>query len=335
MEGKGFFGIFFSSTAAGDVETSRRVISWTRRDAFRDFCCSTLAAACAQLDVCALDALSASLLSRDMRLHVALLLSILDAARPRTASQALALHRRRAATDAVTDAATLASADGRRARRALRRGGGARAPTPDVVARTAALRRRGGSIEEDDEDEDEDAETAVAAPIDSDAAARRAWLLEQIKRRQDRVAVYSKALAERGLPFGDGSTAAPPVRGVIEMPDWLVARATDEKPMPCLIWGDAAEDCAVVRPRKAGGQWVSLSALNALRRTEPVKASKLWYRDRAGSLLVGAATWIVRGRVAAAPRLPRGSSVDGPPRRRGGRAVAELGRRSASCTSSR
>ena len=46
-------------------------------------------------------------------------------------------------------------------------------------------------------------------------------------------------------------------------------------------------------------------------------------------------SWTVRGRVAAAPRLPRGSSVDGPPRRRGGRAVAELGRRSASCTSSR
>ena len=89
--------------------------------------------------------------------------------------------------------------------------------------------------------------------------------------------MFSKALAERGLNFGDGTTANPPPRLMVEAPDWLVARASEGAPRSCLIWGDALEDTAVVRPRKARGQWVSLSALNNLRRLEPAKASKLWY----------------------------------------------------------
>ena len=93
--------------------------------------------------------------------------------------------------------------------------------------------------------------------------------------------MFSKALAERGLNFGDGTTANPPPRLMVEAPDWLVARASEEAPRSCLIWGDAADDTKVVRPRKAKGQWVSLSALNALRRTEPLKASRLWYETDA------------------------------------------------------
>lgn len=121
-------------------------------------------------------------------------------------------------------------------------------------------------------------ETAAAEPeVDEEAQARRVWLVEQVRRRQERVLVFSKALAERGLNFGDGTTANPPPRQMVEAPDWLVARASEETPRSCLIWGDAMEDTAVVRPRKARGQWVSLSALNNLRRLEIVKASKLWY----------------------------------------------------------
>lgn len=134
---------------------------------------------------------------------------------------------------------------------------------PAARPRVAAL--RGGS-------------TSPEAADDDETTTRRAWLLEQVRRRQERVLVLSRSLAERGLPFADGSAAAA-AAGVrtIEAPDWVCAVATADRPLPCLIWGDAEEGCAVVRPRKAAGQWVTLSALNGLRRTEPFKASKLWY----------------------------------------------------------
>ena len=135
------------------------------------------------------------------------------------------------------------------------------------LPRRAGLAIRGGETAAEPEADD----------VDADARARRTWLVEQVRRRQERVLVFSKALAERGLNFGDGTTANPPPRLMVEAPDWLVARASEEAPRSCLIWGDALEDTAVVRPRKARGQWVSLSALNNLRRLEPAKASKLWY----------------------------------------------------------
>ena len=139
---------------------------------------------------------------------------------------------------------------------------------PSLLApRRAGLAIRGGETAAEPEADD----------VDADARARRTWLVEQVRRRQERVLVFSKALAERGLNFGDGTTANPPPRLMVEAPDWLVARASEEAPRSCLIWGDALEDTAVVRPRKARGQWVSLSALNNLRRLEPAKASKLWY----------------------------------------------------------
>ena len=82
--------------------------------------------------------------------------------------------------------------------------------------------------------------------------------------------MFSKALAERGLNFGDGTTANPPPRLMVEAPDWLVARASGRRRgAPHL--GRALEDTAVVR-RQGADQWVSLSALNNLR-AGPAKAS--------------------------------------------------------------
>ena len=151
------------------------------------------------------------------------------------------------------------------------------APAPARLARLARRARevRGGSNAVEPEADEEEAAAQDGGAVE--ARERRAWLLEQVRRRQERVLVLSKSLAERGLPFGDGSLAEPEVKGAVEAPDWVCALSTAECPKSCLIWGDAAEDTKVVRPRKAPDQWVSLSALNALRRTEPVKASRLWY----------------------------------------------------------
>ena len=64
---------------------------------------------------------------------------------------------------------------------------------------------------------------------------------------------------------------------VLKAPDWVCALATDSEPKSCLIWGDAAEDTKVVRPRGACEQWVSLQSLNSLRRRDSVKTSRLWF----------------------------------------------------------
>ena len=68
---------------------------------------------------------------------------------------------------------------------------------PSLLApRRAGLAIRGGETAAEPED-----------AVDADARARRTWLVEQVRRRQERVLVFSKALAERGLNFGDGTTA--------------------------------------------------------------------------------------------------------------------------------
>ncbi|KAJ1462661.1 hypothetical protein M885DRAFT_505669 [Pelagophyceae sp. CCMP2097] len=143
-----------------------------------------------------------------------------------------------------------------------------------VRGRGLALRQRGGSAAEPEPEADEAA--VAAAAVD---AVETTWLLEQLKRRTDRLAVLSRALHDRGLPFAAAEPHdAAAQRDTRVLPDFVVALSSAEEPLPCLIWGDAAEGTKVVKPRAAGDdQWCSLSALNDLRRRDPVKASSLWY----------------------------------------------------------
>lgn len=129
--------------------------------------------------------------------------------------------------------------------------------------------------EEEEEEDEEDAEHTRHT---------RQWILDQIRRRQERLALLSESLAERGLPFSHLSATTDLVvkamgsgTKVVQQPEWVCEVATEASPKSCLIWGDAEMGTKVVRPNKAVDQWCGISALNTLRRRDPVKASRLWF----------------------------------------------------------
>ena len=58
--------------------------------------------------------------------------------------------------------------------------------------------------------------------------------------------------------------------------DWDCALATDEHPKTCLYSFDAETGCKVVAPVNTT-EWITLSALNRLRRNDPSKVEPLWH----------------------------------------------------------
>lgn len=138
-------------------------------------------------------------------------------------------------------------------------------------------------VEEEEEEDDEEEEEENEEDVENTRYARQ-WILEQIRRRQERLALLSESLAERGLPFSHLSATTDLVvkamgsaTKVVQQPDWVCEVATEASPKSCLIWGDAEPGTKVVRPNKAIDQWCGISALNTLRRRDPVKASRLWF----------------------------------------------------------
>ena len=75
-------------------------------------------------------------------------------------------------------------------------------PAASARCRPALPRRAGLLIREG-----ETAAEPEADDVDADARARRTWLVEQVRRRQERVLGVQQGAAERGLNFGDGTTA--------------------------------------------------------------------------------------------------------------------------------
>eukprot|EP00804_Cyclotella_cryptica_P014922 CCRYP_000546-RA/>CCRYP_000546-RA protein AED:0.02 eAED:0.02 QI:154/1/1/1/1/1/2/255/362 len=94
---------------------------------------------------------------------------------------------------------------------------------------------------------------------------------------QVRATYLSEMLAARGVPLPtvvgvatvDGSR--PP-----EKVDWDCALSTLEDPKSCLYSFDAEPNTKVVAP-VGTDQWISLSALNRLRRTDPTKVEPMWH----------------------------------------------------------
>jgi len=100
---------------------------------------------------------------------------------------------------------------------------------------------------------------------------------EQQMLYQLRSTLLSEVLASRGVPLhtiASVSTAdgdKPP-----ERVDWDCALSTDEDPKSCLYSFDAEPHTKVVAPLGTD-QWISLSALNRLRRTDPTKVEPMWH----------------------------------------------------------
>jgi len=133
--------------------------------------------------------------------------------------------------------------------------------------------------DEDGEDEEEDAEEQqqAAAAAKEEAAKLQKWKTEQQLLLNLRSTFLSEALAKRGLPIttiadvsiADGDKPPQPT-------DWDCAMATEEQPKSCLYSFDAEPNSKVVAPIGTES-WISVSALNRLRRTDTAKVEPMWH----------------------------------------------------------
>ena len=112
---------------------------------------------------------------------------------------------------------------------------------------------------------------------DADEDMKKKYLMEQQILLQLRSTMLSEALAQRGIPIStlvEVSTAdgdKPP-----EATDWDCALSTVEDPKTCLYSFDAEPNTKVVAPYGTD-QYISLSALNRLRRSDPSKVEPMWH----------------------------------------------------------
>lgn len=139
--------------------------------------------------------------------------------------------------------------------------------------------RGGASTDQQNEDgEDDDDEERRRREEQRDEHEKLArYRTEQQMLYQLRSTYLTEMLASRGVPLptvASVSTAdgeKPPAKV-----DWDCALSTDDDPKSCLYSFDAEPDTKVVAPLGTD-QWISLSALNRLRRTDPTKVEPMWH----------------------------------------------------------
>ena len=139
---------------------------------------------------------------------------------------------------------------------------------------------------DDDDDDDDDGATAARNEEDEDRRRKEREEAEKLARyRAEQQLLYqlrstylTEILASRGVPnlptLASVSTSdgdRPP-----EKVDWDCALSTDDEPRSCLYSFDAEPYTKVVAPRGTD-QWISLSALNRLRRTDATKVEPMWH----------------------------------------------------------
>lgn len=153
-------------------------------------------------------------------------------------------------------------------------------------ALSAPLKLRGGSTiidlddntdNEEEEGDEEEERRKIQQQKQEEYEKLSKYRTEQQILYQLRSTYLSEMLALRGVPLptitsvstADGDK--PP-----EKVDWDCAMCTDEDPKSCLYSFDAEPNTKVVAPLGTD-QWISLSALNRLRRTDPTKVEPMWH----------------------------------------------------------
>lgn len=150
----------------------------------------------------------------------------------------------------------------------------------------ASISVRGGSTAHRDEG-DRDADADVE---DDDEIQRRIQTMREererlVKYRTEQQMLYqlrstylTEILASRGIPNLPtiASVSTPDGERPPERVDWDCALSTDDEPRSCLYSFDAEPGTKVVAPLGTD-QWISLSALNRLRRTDPAKVEPMWH----------------------------------------------------------
>jgi hypothetical protein len=138
------------------------------------------------------------------------------------------------------------------------RGGSTKAVKPAAAA---------SAVETEAEAEEE------ASPSKKKNDELQAYRLQQQLYLQSRSLQLRQALIARGLTaLQHGAVEETVSRHV----DWDCAVATAENPKSCLYSFDAEQGSKVVAPIDTD-QWITLSALNRLRRTDPTKVEPLWH----------------------------------------------------------
>jgi hypothetical protein len=168
----------------------------------------------------------------------------------------------------------------------------------------STLHSRGGATlaakvaeEEDDDDEvaqvqlpeDHDEESSSVEVEDTirqhpDFAKLQAYRMQQQVLLQLRATMLSEALARRGLPLPSLADVTTPegVAAPIQV-DWECAISTKEKPIQCIFTFDnepGTKLIAPVDPKRGEAldtEWISVAALNRLRRNDQTKVQTTWH----------------------------------------------------------
>jgi len=107
-----------------------------------------------------------------------------------------------------------------------------------------------------------------------DAEQLRAYRLQQQLYLQSRSLQLRQALISRG--FDELQHTARDSSTVVSEIDWDCALATEDYPKSCLYSFDAETGSKVLAPVNTT-DWITLSALNRLRRNDPTKVEPLWH----------------------------------------------------------
>ena len=104
----------------------------------------------------------------------------------------------------------------------------------------------------------------------------QSYRLQQQLYLQSRSVQLRQALIQRGLDELQ-LTAKDPSATVVQEVDWDCALSTEEHPYGCLYSFDAEAGAKVLGPVNTTKDWITLTALNRLRRHDPTKVEPLWH----------------------------------------------------------
>eukprot|EP00542_Grammatophora_oceanica_P013172 CAMPEP_0194035168 /NCGR_PEP_ID=MMETSP0009_2-20130614/7622_1 /TAXON_ID=210454 /ORGANISM="Grammatophora oceanica, Strain CCMP 410" /LENGTH=336 /DNA_ID=CAMNT_0038676423 /DNA_START=6 /DNA_END=1016 /DNA_ORIENTATION=- len=105
----------------------------------------------------------------------------------------------------------------------------------------------------------------------------RKYRMEQQQLMQLRSMILSEELAKRGIPIPTlQDVSVPNDQKKPEKVDWDCAMATEDEPKSCMLSFDAEANTKVLAPIDSD-DWISVSALNRLRRNDPTKVDPMWH----------------------------------------------------------
>lgn len=135
----------------------------------------------------------------------------------------------------------------------------------------------------DDEEEEQEQEQTDGNDITKhpEFSKLQAYRMEQQVLMQLRATYLSEALVKRGIPLPSiEDVATPEGAKPSEKVDWDCALSTRKDPKMCIITFDPPPNTKVVVP-VGSKDWVSLRALNRMRRDDPSKVEPMWHRKYA------------------------------------------------------